>query len=107
VKVWEELMGDPDMKVVEAKLREAQEHANEVAEKVTTLPSIECMATILAQRQAYVEVERLKDQQKVLQQRLGPRQEETVTIIGELATLQGKVKQSTVETENKLQNLIT
>jgi hypothetical protein len=44
--------------------------------------------------EAYVEVERLRDQQKVLQQRLGPRKEEAVRIIGELATIQGKVKQA-------------
>jgi hypothetical protein len=36
------------MKAIEAKLREAQEKAYEVAEKAATLPPVECMATILA-----------------------------------------------------------
>jgi ABC-type transporter Mla subunit MlaD len=52
-----------------------------------------------------IEVERLRDQQKVLQQRLGPRQEEVVWIIGDLANVQGKVKQVTTDTESKLQDL--
>jgi hypothetical protein len=72
---------------------------------VTTLPPVERMETILVQRQACVEVERLRDQQKVLQQRLGPRQEEVVRIIGELANVQGKVKQVVTDTERKLQDL--
>jgi ABC-type transporter Mla subunit MlaD len=63
------------------------------------------MVAILVQRQAYVEVERLRDQQKVLQQRLGPRQEEAVKIIGDLATVQEKVKQVVADTENKLHDL--
>jgi hypothetical protein len=49
VKVWEELMGDPEMKAIEAKLREAQEQVHEAAEKVTTLPPVERMEAILAQ----------------------------------------------------------
>jgi len=50
-------------------------------------------------------VERLRDQQNILQQRLGPRQEEAVRIIGELAIIQGRVKQAAVEAENKLIDL--
>jgi hypothetical protein len=50
-------------------------------------------------------VERLRDQEKVLKQRLGPRQEEAVKIISDLANVQGKVKQAMIETENKLQDL--
>jgi hypothetical protein len=41
VKVWEELMGNPKMKVIEDKLQEAQEQANEEVEKATTLPPFE------------------------------------------------------------------
>jgi hypothetical protein len=56
------------MKVVEAKLREAQEQAQQASERVTTLPPVEHMTTILAQRQSYLEVEKMRDQQKILQQ---------------------------------------
>jgi hypothetical protein len=52
----------------------------------------EWMTTILAQRKSYMEVENMRDQQNILQQRLGPLQEEAVRVIGELATVQGKVK---------------
>jgi len=48
-KVWEELMGDLEMKVVEAKLHEAQEEAIEEADKETSFPVVERMTTILAQ----------------------------------------------------------
>jgi hypothetical protein len=83
----------PEMKVVEAHLREAQERAHQASEKIMTLPPTERMTTILAQRQSYMEVENMRDQQNILQQRLGPLQEEAVRVIGELATVQGKVKQ--------------
>jgi hypothetical protein len=72
---------------------------------VTTLPPVELMTDILAQWKACVEVERLRDQQKILQQKLGPRQEEAVRIIGELAIVQGKLKQAMVEENNKLTDL--
>jgi hypothetical protein len=98
-------MGDPEMKAIEAQLREMKEHANEVVEKVTTLAQVERMVIILAQRKAYVKVERLRDQHKVLKQILGPRLEEVVNIIGELVTIQGKVKQVATETDKKLQYL--
>jgi hypothetical protein len=49
VKVWEELMGDLEMKVVEAKLREVQEHANEAVAKETTFTRVERLASILSQ----------------------------------------------------------
>jgi hypothetical protein len=49
VKVWEELMGNPEMKVVKDKLCESQEQANEEANKVTTLPPVERMDAILDQ----------------------------------------------------------
>jgi hypothetical protein len=44
------------------------------------------MTTILAKRQSYVEVEKMRDQQKILQHHLGPLQEEAVRVIGELST---------------------
>jgi hypothetical protein len=47
----------------------------------------------------------MRDQQKILQQRLGPLQEEAVRIIGELATVQGKVKHAAYEAEEKLTGL--
>jgi hypothetical protein len=49
VQVLKELMGDPKMKAIEAKLREVQYQVHEVAEKVETLPPVESMTTILAQ----------------------------------------------------------
>jgi hypothetical protein len=94
---------DPEMKVVEAKLREAQEKSQQALERITTLPPAECMTTILAHRQSYVEVEQMRDQQKILQQHLGLLQEEAVRVIGELATAQGKVKQASHEAEENLQ----
>jgi hypothetical protein len=67
-QIWTDLVEDPEMKVVEAKLREAQEKAQQASEKITTLPPVERMTTILAQRQSYLEVEKMRDQQKILQQ---------------------------------------
>jgi hypothetical protein len=54
----DKLVEDPEMKAIEAKLREAQEHAQQASERVATLPPVERMTTILAQRQSYVEVEK-------------------------------------------------
>jgi hypothetical protein len=56
-QIWTNLVEDPGMKVVEAKLREAQEKGQEYLGRINTLPPAECMTTILAQRQSYVEVE--------------------------------------------------
>jgi hypothetical protein len=47
-QIWKDLVEDPDMKVVEAKLREAHEKEQQYSEKITTLPPYECMKTILA-----------------------------------------------------------
>jgi hypothetical protein len=44
------------------------------------------MTTILAQRQSYIEVEKMMDQQNILYQCLGLLQEEVVRVIVELAT---------------------
>jgi hypothetical protein len=48
--VWTKLIEDPEMKAIEAKLREAQEHAHQATERVATLPPMEHMTTILDQR---------------------------------------------------------
>ena len=37
-QIWTELVDDPEMKAVEAHLREAQERAHQALEKMTTLP---------------------------------------------------------------------
>jgi hypothetical protein len=67
VQVWKNLMGYLEIKAIEAKLREAQEQVHKEVEKVATLPPVECMESILAQWKACVEVERLRDQQNILQ----------------------------------------
>jgi hypothetical protein len=54
------------MKAVEERLREVQEHAQQALERVTTLPPVERMTTILAQRQSYLEVEKMMDKKKIL-----------------------------------------
>ena len=46
-----------------------------------------------------MEVEKMQDQQNILKKLLGPIQEESIKVIGELETKQGKVKQSSHETE--------
>jgi hypothetical protein len=52
-----------------------------------------------------VEVEKMQDQQKILQHCLRPLQEEALKVIGEMETSQGKVKKATHETEEKLTSL--
>jgi hypothetical protein len=47
----------------------------------------------------------MRDQQNILQQQLGPLQEEAVRIIGELTTMQGKFKQEAYEAEEKITGL--
>ena len=47
-KVWETLIEYLKMKVIEDKLREAQEHAQHATERATTLPLVECMSSIQA-----------------------------------------------------------
>ena len=74
------------MKAIEAKLREAKEHAQQASERVATLPPVELMTTILAQRQSYVEVEKMRDQKNILQHFLGPMQEEAVRVNDESDT---------------------
>jgi seryl-tRNA synthetase len=59
----------------------------------------------LDQRKSYLEVEKMRDQQTILQQRLGPLEEEAMRIIWELATVQGKVKHVAIEVEEKLKSL--
>jgi hypothetical protein len=56
------------MNTIEAKLREVHEKAQQASERAATLPPVERMTTILDQRQAYVEVEKMRDHQKILQQ---------------------------------------
>jgi hypothetical protein len=89
----------PEMKVVEAKLREAQEQAQQEAERVATLPPVVRMLAILDQRQAQVEVEKMRDQQNILQQRLGPLQEEAVQGNWRVGYGAGRVKQAVMEAE--------
>jgi hypothetical protein len=38
--VWTELIEDPEMKVIEAKLREVKEHEQQVVERDATLPLV-------------------------------------------------------------------
>jgi hypothetical protein len=58
-KIWKDLVEDPEMKVVEEKLRDAQEKAQKDSESINTLPPAESMTTILAQRKSYMEVENM------------------------------------------------
>jgi hypothetical protein len=67
-QIWKNMMEDPEMKVVEARLRDAQEKAQKASENISTLPPVERMMTILAQRKSYNEIEKIRDQQKILQQ---------------------------------------
>jgi hypothetical protein len=48
MQIWIDLVEYPKMKVVEAKLREAQEKAKQASEKITTFPLVERMTTILS-----------------------------------------------------------
>ena len=66
-QIWTELVEDPEMKAMEAKLREVKENAQQALEKIITPPLAEHMEIILVQRQSYVEVEKMRDQQKILQ----------------------------------------
>jgi hypothetical protein len=75
VQIWTDLVEDPNLKVIEAKLREAQEREQQASERTTTLPPAEHRTTILAQKQSYLEVEKMRDQHKILQQHLGLMQE--------------------------------
>jgi hypothetical protein len=54
------------MKVVEENIREEKEHEHQAIERVTTLTPVKRMETILAQRHAQVEVEKMRDQKKIL-----------------------------------------
>jgi len=67
-KIWIDLAEELEMKVMEARLREEKERAQQASDKITTLSPAECMTTILAQRQSYLEVDKLRDQQNILQQ---------------------------------------
>jgi len=49
------------MKDMEAKLREVQEKEQQTSDKITALPLVERMKTILAQKQSYVEVKKMRD----------------------------------------------
>jgi hypothetical protein len=48
--MWTGLVEDLKMKAIEAKLREAQKHEQQVLEMVATLPPMVPITTILAQR---------------------------------------------------------
>jgi hypothetical protein len=104
-QVWTELIEDLEMKDVEAKLREAQEHAQQGSRKggYTTTDSMHVSHS--GSMTGTVEVEKMRDQQNILQQRLGPLQEEVVWVIEELDMVQGRVKKETMEAEDKLTNL--
>ena len=72
------------MKVVETRLRDSQEKMHKYLESINTLPPAERMMTILAQRQSYDAIEKLHERENILQQRLGPQQDEALRVIGEL-----------------------
>jgi hypothetical protein len=68
MQIWTNMMEDPEMKVVEARLRDVQEKAQKALENISMLPPAECMMAILENRQSYTEIEQIRDQQKILQQ---------------------------------------
>jgi hypothetical protein len=47
----------------------------------------------------------MRDHPNILKQRLVPLKEEEVQVIGELATMQGRVKKAVMESEDKIINL--
>jgi hypothetical protein len=49
-QIWKTLMEDPKMKVVEDILRDVPEKVQKALETISTLPLVECMMAILAQR---------------------------------------------------------
>jgi hypothetical protein len=50
-----------------------------------------------------MEVEKMRDQQKILQERIGPIQEEAMRVIVELTTTQGKVVKHPMKKKRNLQ----
>jgi hypothetical protein len=61
-QIWADLVEYLEMKVVEAKLREAKEKAEKYLESINTLQLTERMKTLLAASKSYVEVENMRDQ---------------------------------------------
>jgi hypothetical protein len=105
--IWTNLMDDLEMKVLEDKLINAQEKKQKALENISMLPPTECMTTILAQRKSYNEIEKIRDQHKILQQCLVSLQDEEIRVIGELAASHGKIKQTMHDSEEKLMTLTT
>jgi hypothetical protein len=50
-QIWTNLMEDPEMKVLEARLRDVQEKAQKASANISMFPLVERKTTILAQRQ--------------------------------------------------------
>jgi hypothetical protein len=59
-QIWKNMMEDPKMKVVEARLRDAQENAQKASENISMLPTFECMVAILARRNLYTEIDQIR-----------------------------------------------
>jgi hypothetical protein len=67
-ELWKKLMKYLTMKVVEERLRNAQEKVQKATENINTLPPSEPIVTILANKQSYNEREQLRGEQKTLMQ---------------------------------------
>jgi hypothetical protein len=104
-QIWTNLMEDPKMKAVEGRLRDAQEKVHKASENISRVPLAERLTTILGSMQSYTKIKEIREQQKVLQQRLVPLQEESLRVIGELAVAHSTVKQATHYNEEKLTTL--
>jgi hypothetical protein len=76
--IWTQLTMNPELKVMEDKIRSVQEKAHQENESINTLPPVEWMTTILANRQLYVEVEQMKVEHKSIVQKLEPLQDEAL-----------------------------
>jgi len=90
------------MKVIEERLRNAQEKVQKAAKNINMLPPYEHMVAILVNKHSYNKIEELREEQKTRTQRLVPLQDEALTVIGALAVAQVTMKKVAQYNEEKL-----
>jgi hypothetical protein len=61
--MWKEMKNTPELQALEEKIMVAQEQVNQATERANTLPPIERMTTLLANKKLYLAVEQLKEEQ--------------------------------------------
>lgn len=104
---WTKLMQDEALQEIAEKVQSMQDTVQKSQDVVMTMPLEERIPKMMENRQLFVDVNKLKDEQRTIARKLEPQQEEVLQLAQNIGGMQTIVQKIVQESEENLQSTIT